>query len=72
VVQQSQAVPDDARFYILCTDGNVNAVVCLDIEYSNSKKATISIWRSTYKLEDGVELFEASPEVDQKVSISQP
>ncbi|KAH3055757.1 hypothetical protein KXW16_006504 [Aspergillus fumigatus] len=65
--QKSRDIRDLADDYILCTDGSVNAVVCLDIEYRNSKKATVSIWRPKYKFEDGVEVFEASPEVDQKI-----
>jgi hypothetical protein len=65
--QKSREIRKIADDYILCTDGSVNAVVCLDIEYKNSKKASMSIWRPTYKLEDGVEIFEAFPEVNQEV-----
>lgn len=48
-------------------DGSINAVVCLDIEYRKTKKATISIWHPGYRLENGVEVFEATPEVDEEV-----
>jgi hypothetical protein len=68
--QKRQAVRDLADDYILCTDGSINVVVCLDIEYQKSKQATISIWRPEYRLEAGKEVFVASLVVDQEVCFS--
>lgn len=65
--QKRRAIRDLVDDYILCTDGSINAVVCLDIEYRKTKKATISIWRPTYRVENGVEVFETTPEVNEEV-----
>lgn len=65
--QKRRAIRDLVDDYILCTDGSINAVVCLDIEYRRTKKATISVWRPAYRVENGVEVFEATPEVDEEV-----
>jgi hypothetical protein len=35
---------DLAEDYILGSDGNIRAVVGLDIEYKQSRKATLSVW----------------------------
>ncbi|GAO13113.1 hypothetical protein UVI_02024720 [Ustilaginoidea virens] len=34
-----------AEDYILGSDGNIRVVIGLDVEYNNSKKATLSVWR---------------------------
>ncbi|KAE8350060.1 hypothetical protein BDV28DRAFT_151306 [Aspergillus coremiiformis] len=60
-------IRDLADDYILCTDGSIKAVACLDIEYGDSKQATISIWRPAYRVRNGVEVFEASPEVNEEI-----
>jgi hypothetical protein len=39
---------DLAEDYILGSDGNIRVVIGLDIEYKQSKKATISVWRPQY------------------------
>ncbi|KAL4927742.1 uncharacterized protein BDV17DRAFT_282406 [Aspergillus undulatus] len=53
--QKSRDIRDIADDYILCTDGSINAV------------ATFSIWRPVYRRRNGVEVFEASADVNQLV-----
>ena len=51
-VSFSQKRKDLARLaddYILGSDGNIRAVVCLDIEYKGSKEATLSVWRPHFE-----------------------
>lgn len=62
--RQISRLADD---YILNTDGSVNVVVCLDIDYKGSKKATISVWRPEYVTIDGVEEFRTSAVVEAQV-----
>ncbi|KAH8431861.1 uncharacterized protein LDX57_009512 [Aspergillus melleus] len=50
--------------YILNTDGSVNAVVALDIDYKGSQKAAITVWRPEYITVDGVEELQATAKVD--------
>ncbi|KAF9882888.1 hypothetical protein FE257_004925 [Aspergillus nanangensis] len=52
--------------YILCSEGSINAVVCIDIEYRDSKQASVTLWRPAYNIRDGVEVFEASPVMNQE------
>lgn len=68
--QKYKDIRDIADDYILCTDGSINAVICLDIEYRGSKKASLSIWRPAYRRRNGVEVFEASVQVNQAVRSS--
>jgi hypothetical protein len=43
-----------AEDYILGSNGNIRVVIGLDVEYNNSKKATLSVWRpSIVKNKDG-------------------
>jgi hypothetical protein len=46
--QKSRRISHLADQYILNTDGSVNAVIALDIDYKGSKKATMSLWRPEY------------------------
>lgn len=62
--RQISRLADD---YILNTDGSVNVVVCLDIDYKGSKKATISVWRPEYVTIDGVEEFRTNAVVEAQV-----
>jgi hypothetical protein len=39
---------DLAEDYILGSDGNIRAVVSLDIEYKQSRKATLSVWQPQF------------------------
>ncbi|KXG46447.1 uncharacterized protein PGRI_053030 [Penicillium griseofulvum] len=59
--QKVQAATDLADDYILDTDGNVKAVIALNIE---SKKATISIWRPEYVTLNGVEELQPIAKVE--------
>ncbi|KAI2791687.1 hypothetical protein POX_c04556 [Penicillium oxalicum] len=57
--QKSQRAAYLAEEYILDTDGSVNAVLILDVDYRGSQKATVTMWRPVYKIHDGVEEFPA-------------
>jgi hypothetical protein len=46
--QKEKELKDLAEDYILGSDGNIRVVIGLDIEYKQSKKATISVWRPQY------------------------
>ncbi|KGO78440.1 hypothetical protein PITC_069030 [Penicillium italicum] len=59
--QKSHQIHRLADDYILSTDGSINTVVCLDVDYNGSKKATISVWRPTYEPKDGVIEFRSTP-----------
>ena len=70
-VSFSQKSKDLARLaddYILGSDGNIRAVVGLDVEYSGSKVATLSIWRPHWeKNEAGVQKLVALLTVTNQV-----
>lgn len=68
--QKSRCVSHLADEYILNTDGSVNAVVALDIDYKRSKKATITVWRPEYTTVDGVEELQATATVEALVRTS--
>lgn len=68
--QKRREVSRLADDYILNTDGSVNVVVCLDIDYKQPNKATISVWRPKYVEVDGVVEFRTSPVIDAQVSSS--
>ncbi|KAF7519532.1 hypothetical protein PCG10_009937 [Penicillium crustosum] len=62
--QKSQRVSHLADEYILNTDGSVNAVIALDVDYKGSKKATITVWRPEYTTVDGIEELQATAVVE--------
>lgn len=55
--QKRRRVSHLADEYILNTEGSVNAVIALDIDYKGSKKATVTVWRPQYAVVDGVDEF---------------
>lgn len=61
--QKSQLVSHLADEYIVDTDGSVNAVVALDVDYKGSNKATITVWRPEYINVDGIEELQATAKV---------
>lgn len=65
--QKSKRISRLADEYILNTDGSVNVVVALDIDYKGSKKATITVWRAEYATVDGVEEFRATAVIEAQV-----
>lgn len=69
--QKSRRLPHLADEYILNTDGSVNAVIAFDIDYGNSKRATVSIWRPEYITVDGVEEFRTTAVVEAQVRLIQ-
>jgi hypothetical protein len=44
--QKRKDLPRLAHDYIAGSQGNIKAVVCFNIEYARSKKATVSVWES--------------------------
>lgn len=65
--QKVRAAADLADDYILDTNGNVKVAITLNVEYRNSKKATISIWRPEDVTVDGVEELHAIAKVEALV-----
>lgn len=65
--QKGRCVSHLADEYILNTDGSVNAVVALDIDYQGSKKATITVWRPEYTTLDGKEELQATAVIEALV-----
>lgn len=66
----SQKRRDVARLaddYILNTDGSIKAVVCVDIDYKQSQRATLSVWRPEYVKVEGKEYFQTTADVDAQV-----
>ena len=53
--------------YILNTDGSIKAVVCIDIDYKQSKRASLSVWRPEYATVEGKEYFQTTADVDAQV-----
>lgn len=67
--QKSQRISHLADEYILNTDGSVNAVIALDVDYKGSKNATITVWRPEYITVDGIEELQATAVVDALVHL---
>ena len=66
--QKRKALKDLAEDYILGSIGNISVVIGLDIEYKISKQATLSVWRSKFKVKpDGQRYLFASQTVVDKV-----
>lgn len=68
--QKSREIYRLADDYILSSDGSINAVVCINVEYKASKKATFSVWRPTYHTKDGAVEFRSTCVVKEQVSLS--
>ncbi|RYC82209.1 hypothetical protein BFJ63_vAg14917 [Fusarium oxysporum f. sp. narcissi] len=47
--QDGKKLPSLAKQYIYHTDGNIKAVICIDINYGNDQ-STISLWKPTFTL----------------------
>ncbi|KAJ5378466.1 hypothetical protein N7509_011585, partial [Penicillium cosmopolitanum] len=62
--QKGRCVSHLADEYILNTDGSVNAVVALDIDYKGPKKATSTVWRPEYATLDGKEELQATATIE--------
>ncbi|KAB8240717.1 hypothetical protein BDV35DRAFT_108602 [Aspergillus flavus] len=62
--QKRRDVAQLADEYILNTDGSIKAVVCVDIDYKQSQKATLSVWRPEYVKVEGKEYFQTTADVD--------
>lgn len=68
--QKSKRISHLADEYILNTDGSVNVVIALDIDYKGSKKAAITVWRPEYATVNGVEEFRATAAIEAQVRCS--
>ncbi|KAI9768153.1 MAG: hypothetical protein M1839_004180 [Geoglossum umbratile] len=65
--QKRKDLPRLADHYIPGSYGNIKMVIGLDIEYRNSKRATVSVWESDMGLdEDGTPYLRAKKTVDDE------
>lgn len=65
--QKSRSISYLADDYILNTDGSINMVIALDIDYQGSQKATFTVWRPEYIEVDGVNELRANTVIEAKV-----
>lgn len=66
--QKERELNDLAEDYILGSDGNIRVVVGLNIEYTQSKKATFSVWQPQYiEHDDGQEYLISAQTVSNQV-----
>ena len=65
--QKSKSVSSLADDYILNTDGSINVVIALDIDYQGSQKATFTVWRPEYLKVDGVNELRVNAIIEAKV-----
>lgn len=66
----SQRRCDIARLdddYILSTDGSIKAVLCVDIDSKQSKRATVSVWWPEEVTVEGEEYFQTTADEDAQV-----
>lgn len=52
-LQKETGLKNLAKDYILGSNENIQVVIGLNIEYKNSKKASLSIWRPQYMKDEG-------------------
>ncbi|CAG7987309.1 unnamed protein product [Penicillium olsonii] len=62
--RKSKRISYLADDYILNTDGSVNVVIALYIDYQGSREATITTWRPEYATVNGVEEFRAAVAIE--------
>jgi len=68
--QKREMLSHLADDYILGSDGKIRVVICLDIEYRGSKKATLSVWRARIERNNlGEEYLDAVQVVTDQVCL---
>lgn len=67
--QKRKALTDLAEFYILGSDGNIQRVIGLDIEYKATKRATLSVWQPEYIGDEGSEELVATQALVAQVKL---
>jgi len=65
--QKRKALEYLAEEYILGSQGNIQVVVGLDIEYKDSNSATLSVWRAHRRTDNGTKVLECIRQVTDKV-----
>lgn len=71
--QKRKSLVDLADNYILGSDGNVNVMVGLDLDYKKSKQASISIWRMKNSTnEEGEVEGEVEQVIDNQLTCTLP
>jgi hypothetical protein len=68
--QKTKALPHLADDYILETNGSIRVVVGLDLDYK-TKKATVSIWRPQYVINQQGEVELVAAQIEPQVSTVQ-
>ncbi|KAJ5971700.1 uncharacterized protein N7479_001618 [Penicillium vulpinum] len=65
--QKSKSISYLADDYILNTDGSINMVIALDIDYRGSQKASFTVWRPDYLKANGVKELRAKAMIEADV-----
>ncbi|KAF4768417.1 hypothetical protein HAV15_002990 [Penicillium sp. str.  len=65
--QKSKSISYLADDYILNTDGSINMVIALDIDYRGSQKASFTVWRPDYLKANGVKELRAKAMIEAEV-----
>jgi len=56
-----------AEHYILTSQGHISVVIGLDVDSPETRKVTVSAWRSEEGIQDGTPFFQAIQVVDAQV-----
>lgn len=67
--QKSKSISYLADDYILNTDGSINMVIALDIDYRGSQRASFTVWRPDYLIANGVKELRAKAVIEAEVCI---
>lgn len=67
--QKCKRVAYLADDYILNTDGSINMVIALDVDYRGSQRASFTVWRPDFSCVKGVKELRAKAVIEDEVFI---
>ncbi|KAJ5285974.1 hypothetical protein N7524_001280 [Penicillium chrysogenum] len=65
--QKSKSVSYLADDYILNTDGSINMVIALDIDYQGSQRASFTVWKPNFSYVNGLKELRAKATIEAEV-----